>query len=625
MANFLMDKLQVVRNENNELRQSLAKNQEFYEELKHENNFNRAKAVELKELLEIKGMDQVFEKLMTKSLENAEFALQIDKLNMELNRSNTCVENLGQERDGHKKMLLELSDVIRTLQSVDIDYKAMDPSDSYLRGQDIPLKNVKRKVEAIMADRKHLVSRCQQLEEENIQKDEKIAALEAQFHLLNSMNISDRSADEESGTISRTSTQDSDANSRTSSQEGSRNISRTSTQDSDTISRSSFQNDRNGIERTLSQDAPKYDDGRHYRMKKPWRDDVSVVSGGTAPPSEDEDSRYERKNHRSDEASCVSGATNPASGASCISSIHMNNISTFDDSEEVERLKNELAEANERHEKFKQLCQSAFSKMGNVEQELEESKRAFQMTASKRDEYKTNLRDVITQYKQLHDEYDLTIVKMDAMADAQVEHKERAAEVLMEEGLAGNVDDLINSYLRAGEKIVTLERKLAAAEREAEAAEQKKEVGDRKIRDAVAKHRKLDQEKESMRSKVSNAEEQMRSAKKEARKHKEEATHARRRLTTFLRKVDKLETDQDIAWGTNTELKATKQKVLDELPWSDDVLHRMMTTEATIVGKAWQERRMLVTDKQRLANENEELKAFCEEVLNSVGGQIVGQ
>lgn len=601
MAQAVMEKLQVLRYENHELKQNLAKQNDLYTELKNESNFNKAKAEELNELLETKGADQVMQKLLDKSLKNAEISSELDKLKMQLESANNCVNNLGQERDGHKRMLLQLSDIVRTLQSVTIDYKTLDASDTYIQGQDVPLKNVKRKVEAIVEDRKLLVSKCEALEKTNRQKDEKIAALEAQFHLLNSINtcigLSGEDREAISSSLKHSSPEEPEAT---------------------LMTCASFQRGT-GIERTPSQDTPGYEDGNGYfHKKKPWNDDMSVFSGGTAPQSFDEESRYE---------------TNPASETSCVSSIQVNNLSTFDDSEEVESLRTQLEQANERYYQFKQVCQSAFANMSNVKQELEESKRALHSAETKRDDYKENLRDVINQYKELHDESDEAVSKMLSMEshiknfeEERAKDMQRAAELLAENGgMADNVDDLINAYQRAGERIANLERKLAAAEREAEAAGQRKEIGDRKLRDAIAKHQKMEQMQSCMQAQVSNAQEQMRLVKKEAQKHKEEAKHTRRRLTSFLKKVDKLAADKDHAYETIMELKATKQKVLNDIPWSSDVLHRMMITEATVVGKAWQERRMLQKNSQQLANENEELKAFCEEVLNEVGRPVARQ
>jgi chromosome segregation ATPase len=185
--------------------------------------------------------------------------------------------------------------------------------------------------------------------------------------------------------------------------------------------------------------------------------------------------------------------------------------------------------------------------------------------------------------------------------------------------LADNVDDLIAAYLRAGERIATLERKLDTAAREADAAGDRKDNGDRKLRDAVARYRKLEQEKETMQASVSQVEEELRIAKKDAQRHKEEAKHTRRRLTTYLRKVEKLEIDQDFALDTITGLKATKQKGQDENLWSDDVLHHMMLIEAAVAGRAWNQRQEVVREREQLAHENGELKAFCEEMLIEVG------
>jgi chromosome segregation ATPase len=584
----MQDQMLVLQNENSELKQSLTKLQGTYQELQEDSRFNEVKVSELKEILEVRGTDAVHEKLMYKSLHNAELSLERDRLKMELHQATSCVQKLGEQREETKRMLLELSDIVRTLQSVRVDYDTTKAGESYLTGQAMSLRNVKKKVETIMEDRRMLVTTCKKLETENKDKDEKISALEAQFHLLNSMNIvegSHEDCDATIGSISRTSSSNSGNE-----KKNSMHIAKGSDEDCDasmgSISRTSSSN--SGFKKTNTK-----------KSEQANTDDMSCVSESSTSPVSEESSVY---------------------------SVHVSQVNTFEDSAEVERLKGQLTEANHRYQQFKQVCQKAFVRMGDFEAELQEAKRELEATSTKRDAYRSNLRDVINQYKLLHQEYDEGVEKMKSMGEAiknfeaeKAALEERGAEVLEEEGLADNVDDLIRAYLKAGEKIASLERKVATAEREAKAAEQRKELGNCKLRDAVAKHRKLEQEKEDVQFLVATAEEELHFAKKETQRHKEEAKHTRRRLTAFLRNTELVDLDHEIALLIPEVLETKPQDQHDGNPWSGDVHRKMFLAEASLVGKAWNEKFELVKEKERLTHENGELKEFCEHLLNDAG------
>jgi len=183
----------LLRDQNQKLKSNLTELRESYDELKDECHFHKVKVSELTEIMTLKAKDEIHEKLLSKSLRNAELSTEVDRLTMELKQATSCVQKLGEQREENKRMLLELSDIVRTLQSVKVDYRASQSKDSYLSSQELSLRNVKRKVETIMEDRRLLVMRCKDLEKQNKTNVAQIAALEAQFHLLNRQNSSRKS------------------------------------------------------------------------------------------------------------------------------------------------------------------------------------------------------------------------------------------------------------------------------------------------------------------------------------------------------------------------------------------------------------------------------------------------
>ena len=50
-------------------------------------------------------------------------------------------------------------------------------------------------------------------------------------------------------------------------------------------------------------------------------------------------------------------------------------------------------------------------------------------------------------------------------------------------------------------------------------------------------------------------------------------------------------------------------------------MHKMVLIEATVTAQAWRTQRELQVEKSLLIRERNELKAFCEDVLNEAGSQ----
>ena len=120
-----------LRRENLQLKQSLAMLQNEYEELKDDSKFHQAKVNELSDILMQRAMrsghDNVTAQeraLIEKTSETAQLKVQIDNLKSQLTQANNQVHALKYEKQGNNKLLLELSDIVRTLSSVQISYNA---------------------------------------------------------------------------------------------------------------------------------------------------------------------------------------------------------------------------------------------------------------------------------------------------------------------------------------------------------------------------------------------------------------------------------------------------------------------------------------------------------------------
>jgi hypothetical protein len=394
MPPSLADQLAQAYNENKELKESLRRNQNAYQELKYENNFNAAKASELREIVDARTMDQVHEKLLKKSLQNAELALELDKVQSELDRAKSEMGRTSQELEASKRLLLELSDIVRTLSTVNIQYEKLDTKLESESPQDLSLKNIKRKIEAIMNDREQVIHTCQSLKEENAAQEQKIMALESNFHLLNSTNIS--KSEDSVGHFHGES------------------LSRPGQNDS---------TDR----RHLGYGGSKPHSVLHKAQGVPQLAPISPVSCSTTTS-----------------VSCASEEASFQSASSDWTSLVATKFDTFDETErvEIEKLRTQLKEitekyeqlhsvkvqsgktetgklqiqllqTNEKYEKLRNECQKVLLKMEVAERQLEESDAEAEAARKKSNAYKTHLRDAIEQYKQLHKLYDASLARIE--------------------------------------------------------------------------------------------------------------------------------------------------------------------------------------------------------------------
>lgn len=175
-----------------------------------------AKVSQLVQVIAAKKTSEMQEVLLEKSLQVADLVQERHKLEREivnleeeLAATKVTAVKLKQDRDKNNKLLLELSDIVRTLNTIAVEYERVDnkytDDESATSGSSAsmpmnqPLRNVKRKIQAIEHDRQRLVQERDMLRRENEAKDAQIAALEASFQLLNDKTRS-KSMDEHDDT-----------------------------------------------------------------------------------------------------------------------------------------------------------------------------------------------------------------------------------------------------------------------------------------------------------------------------------------------------------------------------------------------------------------------------------------
>lgn len=557
------DPVSALRSENASLKQSLLRLREEYQELQEDSKFHQVKVAEMHDILQLRSQDAFSEKLVATSMQNAELNFEINRLRKELTKASATVDKLGGQKEQNKVMLLELCDIVKALQSVDVEYDAAAvPKDS----KNMSLANIKKKVETIMEDRRLLVRRCKELEHSNEDKAEKLISLEAQYHLLNSMNYAKGDTTGPPDPLADSISDPTDDDSAE------------STNVSSSVSHTSAS----------------------YTAVEPLEIDMNVIRSPI------------KESAMSDEETCA-----PSEDASAFSAVHVHAMHTMGEPEEVERLKSELRESNQRYDHFMTVCQTAFAKMKDVERRFTQVQEDLDHVTEKRDFLRQQLKDVIDQYKELHEDHNEVVGNLDEanskiqvlerlvgeLEVAKKQSEEDGIRLLEESGLADDVEKLTDAYLKAKDTITTLESQVASANRVAEEAEKQQKSRHKQFRNAVAQCQKLKVEKTEVETKLSETEMELKKNMREMMKHKSEAKNARRRLTSYVQK--KVDPVVDISILQERQ-EATQQMLL------------MM--EAAATGKAWNKRYSVLQEKKKLAVENKDLRALCVEMLNDMGG-----
>lgn len=543
-------RMKKIQQENQALKQKLARLQSDYEELQQDSKFHQAKVGELSEMILMKsswGGKQEQEALIEKTKENAELQVKVHQLKAKLKESESQLETLNREKNENKRLLLEMSDIVRTLQTVQINYDISSVNDdtnaSHLGAQQASMKKIKLKIEAIMSDRSLLVRRCKELEQESSVQEQKIQALESQFHTLNSMNLANKGGvalDDDLATQPTI--------------HGSTSYS-ISTKQSGSATMSPFHSPGRRSVVTMDEDASMNSCMDHSVLKLKQQEQVL------------------RQEHQA----------------------------------QLDRMQEE----NER----------VYEQLDSLKEQLRGCKEEMEDAVIKRDEYKETLRDIITQYKDLHAEHqaaseELRKLKDDVDTLAGEDEKEaeeghdqsiRSARSQKEAEMLPRLSDVLAAYSRAMDKISNLEHRLSDAQERINAASQKQGSGDRNYRDAVMRYKKMEQERNHFQRMLDKAKEETRKAKSEAQKEREEAKHVRRRLTLYLQNKHN---KGDAVLGPAMSPKANKTKVhplsLPDLNGSNSP-------------SLLEERETLRSENERLERENKELTDFCLEMLKQAG------
>eukprot|EP00980_Cylindrotheca_fusiformis_P002363 scaffold543_cov119-Cylindrotheca_fusiformis.AAC.30 len=149
--------------------------------LRNESKLNAAKVLEFTEDVKAKQNNIVEEKLLNKSIQNAEFLMKINDLSMELDRANSSILRLQKEREEHIRLIDRMGNVFVAL------HAAQDFAPTWKKPEEsttvITVDELETVINDIMDDREQLVKRCQDLERQNEEKDERIDGL---VHALDS-------------------------------------------------------------------------------------------------------------------------------------------------------------------------------------------------------------------------------------------------------------------------------------------------------------------------------------------------------------------------------------------------------------------------------------------------------
>eukprot|EP00934_Nitzschia_sp_Nitz4_P003654 Nitzschia sp. Nitz4//scaffold77_size91520//11306//15358//NITZ4_004879-RA/size91520-processed-gene-0.23-mRNA-1//1//CDS//3329557958//3644//frame0 len=174
------------------------------------------KLASLSSLLETRGTNETQELLLKKSMEHTEAMTTVNHLQLELQKAadsrekiveeNTALkqtnnqltqkveetsfllDKMKREYDRNSKLLLELGDIVRTLNCVTVSFDVEDAFDDSPHAN--PIKNIKRKVQAMEDDRLRLQDVCTSLQKEVATKDRRIYQLERQQALPKSHSVS---------------------------------------------------------------------------------------------------------------------------------------------------------------------------------------------------------------------------------------------------------------------------------------------------------------------------------------------------------------------------------------------------------------------------------------------------
>lgn len=497
--------LSSIQEENLRLKANLARVQNEYEELRDESNYQRAKVSELTELVRssksqsspfsqsqntASATDEhvdtgVHKALIEKSLQNAELTLNFDKLKNELHHAEARLKDLELQKRANGKLLLEMGDVIRTLNSVDIEYEAFAPKGAKLSVQEQSIKNIKLKVEAMLQNRNDLIQKCHQISESAKAQKRKIRALEAQLQVANSGQsydaISLHEVDIHKNDGASLSTTPSTLSDDMMSQESSIVSKKSSRRATDAAASEIVRQ---------SQELVKY--------------------------------RKQEQAHAKEIASLKSSEKT-----------HQDTISS-------------LKSANEK----------LSSKVSNLKKSLRNTKGRLGFAVTKRDEFKGDLVDIISHYKELKVDRELSNDKVSNLEELVSMLQSKVRETSEEQvKLEKEISERSNRTHESADESAKMEELLAAygkAQRqivELQGSLMERDVEESRYRDSVSKFKQMERERNEFQRKLGQALEENQKGKEQIKKEQEESKQVRRQLRTLLQHRDddtaSLESDND--------------------------------------------------------------------------------
>lgn len=447
--------LSSIQEENLRLKANLTRVQNEYEELRDESNYQRAKVSELTELVKSThsnptsfpqsqnpreyGESAIHNSLIEKSLQNAELTLALDKLKIELQHAEARLAQLEMQKKANGKLLIEMGDVIRTLNSVSIEYATFTPNGEKMSAQQKSVNNIKLKVEAMLRDRDILVQKCRELNDLTRYQEKRIQALEA--HIARSVNMSQgHSLDDIEPDIS--------------------------------VAASSISDDTMSVQSSIA--------SSHQRSKR-----ATDAAASEIVRQSQELAKYKKKDQAQNEK--IAGL--------------QSSEQTYKDT--ISRLEAENDELS--------------SKTSSLKESLRNTKGALKEAVTKRDEFKDNLKDIISHYKELqidHDSSNDTIAKLESLVvklQSQVEETQEELEKSQSQRSASihdpkEMEDLRVAYDKAQKEIEELKQ--------------------------------IKLERNDFQRKLDEALEETRLAKLEIQKEKEETDQVRRQLKILLQHQD---------------------------------------------------------------------------------------
>lgn len=173
---FAIRTIHVLHTRNQELEDLVERLQRANEILKAECKLNTVKVNELTNIIESKHGNVAEDQLVHKSIENAELLMQVNELQMELDKANNSVQSLKVEKEEHKRLISGMGRVLDALHTARVDESSASLPSMGPSGE-LSIDDLEPKIERIMEDREQLVLRCNELERENDLKDEQIEQL----------------------------------------------------------------------------------------------------------------------------------------------------------------------------------------------------------------------------------------------------------------------------------------------------------------------------------------------------------------------------------------------------------------------------------------------------------------